>query len=151
MTYFRNHIKIVKKSCCYLLILKPAFDVMSWEFIENCLHKFKFGDNFINTFRCLHRNTFYRLLYNGHASKETINLERRCRQGDSVSCYFFIIGAEILANRVRQNNSIRGVPLCGTSVKLIQYADDTTFFLDGTEESLRWVFDELGCSQNTLD
>ena len=29
-------------------------------------------------------------------------------------------------------------------IKVIQYADDTTFFLDGTEKSLRAVFGELG-------
>ena len=28
--------------------------------------------------------------------------------------------------------------------KLVQYADDATFFLDGTKESLRNVFNELG-------
>ena len=79
-----------------------------------------------------------------YASKEAIKLERRCRQGDPVSCCFFIIGAEILANRIRQNNTIRGISLSESCLKVIQYADDTTFFLDGTEESLRTVFDELG-------
>ena len=121
-----------------------AFDVMSWNFIENCLHTFNFGQKIIKMFRCLNKNTFSRIVYNGHASKEIIRLERGCRQGDPVSCYFFIIGAEILANRIRQNQKICGMKLREARVKILQYADDTTFFLDGTETSLREVFDELG-------
>ena len=123
---------------------KSAFDVMSWNFIEYSLRKFNFGEKFINIFRCLHKNVFSRIMYNGHASKKAISLERGCRQGDPVSCYFFIIGAEILANRIRQNTIIRGILLGETCVKVIQYADDTTFFLDGTERCLREVFIELG-------
>ena len=133
-----------KKGLLLSVDFKSAFDVMNWDFIENCLRLFNFGANFIHTYRCLNQNTFSRIVYNGHASKDPIHLERGCRQGDPVSCYFFIIGAEILANRVRQSDTIRGIKLGRTCAKVIQYADDTTFFLDGTEESLRAVFDELG-------
>ena len=123
---------------------KSAFDVMSWRFLEACLLKFNFGPIFIKIFRCLHNDCISRITYNGHASKRNINLERGCRQGDPVSCYFFIIGAEILANIIRQSSTIRGIQIRSTSVKITQYADDTTFFLDGTEECLRNVFNELG-------
>ena len=68
---------------------KTAFDVMSWKFIERCLLKFNFGDKFVKMFWCLHKNAFSRILYNGHASKKVIQLERGCRQGDPVSYYFF--------------------------------------------------------------
>ena len=133
-----------KKGLLLSVDFKSAFDVMNWDFIENCLRLFNFGANFIHTYRCLNQNTFSRIVYNGHASKDPIHLERGCRQGDPVSCYFFIIGAEILANRVRQSDTIRGIKLGQTCAKVIQYADDTTFFLDGTERSLRAVFEELG-------
>lgn len=123
---------------------KTAFDVMNWNFLECCLKKFNFGQKFINIFRSLHKNTFSRLVYNGHLSKRTIKLERGCRQGDPVSCYFFIIGAEVLANRIRQNDNIVGIKIRQATVKMIQYADDTTFFLSGSEKGLRTVFDELG-------
>ena len=123
---------------------KTAFDVMSWKFIERCLLKFNFEDKFVKMFWCLHKNAFSRILYNGHASKKVIQLERGCRQGDPVSCYFFIIGAEVLASKIRQNANIRGIRLRQEHIKLVQYADDTTFFLDGTELSLREVFGELG-------
>ena len=123
---------------------RTAFDVMSWNFLERCLKKFNFGEKFIDIFWCLHRHTFSRIVYNGHLSEHFINLERGCRLGDPVSCYFFIIGAEILANKIRENPNIRGIDIRQTSIKVIQYADDTTFFLDGSEESLRATFGELG-------
>ena len=123
---------------------KSAFDVMSWTFIESCLRKFNFGTKFIHIFWSLHKQTFSRIIYNGHPSKNSIRLERGCRQGDPVSCYFFIIGAEILANKIRQNKKIKGIFIKNKPVKVIQYADDTTFFLDGSSQSLREVFNELG-------
>ena len=138
-TYSRN-----KNGLLLSVDFKTAFDVMNWKFLEISLQKFNFGKKFIDIFWCLHRHTFSRISYNGHLSKEFIPLKRGCRQGDPVSCYFFIIGAEILANKIRQNKNINGIELNGSNIKVIQYADDTTFFLDATEESLRRTFDELG-------
>ena len=123
---------------------RTAFDVMNWRFLGNCLNKFNFGKRFIEIFWCLHKHTFSRIVYNGHLSKQNIHLNRGCRQGDPVSCYFFIIGAEVLANKIRENEKIHGIHLEETAIKVIQYADDTTFFLDGSERSLRATFDELG-------
>ena len=139
-TFYKN-----KKGLLLSVDFKTAFDVMSWNFLEKCLKKLNFGEKFIEVFWCLHRHTFSRIIYNGHLSSK-IQLERGCRQGDPISCYFFIIGAEALANKIRQNRTIRGIKLREgqTEIKVIQYADDTTFFLDGSEESLRAVFGELG-------
>ena len=49
-----------------------------------------------------------------------------------------------MASKVRQNETIRGIQIRKANIKVIQYADDTTFFLDGSEGSLRAVFAELG-------
>ena len=123
---------------------KTTFDVMSWTFLECCLKKFNFGPNFIKTFWYLHTHCFSRIIYSGQLSRQGINLERGCRQGDPISCYFFIIGAEVLANRIRNSQTNKGIKIGQAESKLLQYADDTTFFLDGTEESIRAVFGELG-------
>ena len=123
---------------------KTAFDVMRWDFLEICLRKFNFGEKFIGIFRCLHKNIFSRIIYNGHLSKQNINLEQGCRQGDPISCYFFIIGAEVLAAKMRQNSYIRGIRIKESEIKLVQYADDTAIFLNGSEDSLSATFDELG-------
>ena len=54
-----------------------------------------------------------------------------------MSPYLFILSAEIMADNVRKTKEIGGLTVCGEEIKLIQYTDDTTFILDGSEESLR--------------
>ena len=62
-------------------------------------------------------------------------LERGCRQGDPISPYLFLLCAEILAHMIRQNDSIKGYSISDLETKLVQFADDTNLFLDGTKES----------------
>ena len=64
-------------------------------------------------------------------------LKRRCRQGDPISPYIFILCAEVLGQMARKENDIKGIKINDKGYKLSQYADDTQIFLDGTEESLR--------------
>ena len=59
------------------------------------------------------------------------------REGDPLSAYIFILCAEVLAEIVRSNPRIKGIMVTGSEFKLSQYADDTTFLLDGSEDSLR--------------
>ena len=65
------------------------------------------------------------------------------RQSCPLSPYLFILSAEILisAKAVRKNNIIKGICVNNEEIKLRnQYADDTTFILDGTKESLTATF-----------
>ena len=47
----------------------------------------------------------------------------------------FILCAEILANAVRNDSKVRGIKVFDTECKISQYADDTTFILDGSQSS----------------
>ena len=49
---------------------------------------------------------------------------------------FFIIYAEILAIIVRNNDATKGINVDGQEYLISQYADDTSFILDGSSESL---------------
>ena len=62
---------------------------------------------------------------------------RGCRQGDPISPYLFNLCAEILGIMIRRNKSIKGITVSGKEFKLLQYADDTCIFLDGSEKSLK--------------
>ena len=44
---------------------------------------------------------------------------------------------------IRQNKNIRGIRIGGEEICLLQYADDTVIFLDGTEKSLKSALDLL--------
>jgi len=56
---------------------------------------------------------------------------RGFRQGCPLSPYLFILGAEILSNRLRQTVEIKGINLFGNEVKISQFADDTNLFFAG--------------------
>ena len=62
-------------------------------------------------------------------------IERGCRQGDPISPYIFLICSEILAHMIRQNNDIKGYKIFDHEVKISQFADDTSLFMDGSQNS----------------
>ena len=68
---------------------------------------------------------------------EFFRIGRGCRQGDPASPYIFLLCVEIMGIMVRENKDITGITLFNNEFKLLQYADDTTILLDGSEKSLR--------------
>ena len=64
-------------------------------------------------------------------------MERGTRQGDPLSPYFFLICAELFALMIRWNKNIHGIKILDEEILQSQFADDTTFFLDGKRETFR--------------
>ena len=79
---------------------------------------------------------------------EFFNIGYGCRQGDPLSPYTFILCAEFLAVKIRQNRNIKGIHINDTEYKISQYADDTSMFLDGSSESLNNTLSELEKTAN---
>ena len=71
----------------------------------------------------------YSCIINNGFTSGYFNLTRGVRQGDPLSPYLFIVAVEVLALALRQENSIKGVKINKTEIKLLQYADDTTCFI----------------------
>ena len=67
--------------------------------------------------------------------KQLLHPERGVRQGCPLSPYIFILCAEVLANKIRENKDIKGITVRGNEIKISQYADDTTMILDGSRKS----------------
>ena len=64
-------------------------------------------------------------------------VKRGCRQGDPISAYIFILCAEILNVKLKNNKNIKGIHINNKGYIISQFADDITLFLDGSDKSLR--------------
>ena len=114
---------------------EKAFDSISWKFINHTLNFFNFGNSIKRWINLFYTDIQSCVIQNGFLS-EPFNVKRGCRQGDPLSPYIFLLCAEILSRQFKANTEIKGIEIAGTKYLLSQFADDTTIFLDGTENSL---------------
>ena len=70
-------------------------------------------------------------------------------QGDPISTYLFVLSAGILAAKIISYKNIKGFKINNTEIKLSQYADDTSAYLDGSQASLEDTLNELDIFANT--
>ena len=122
-----------------------AFDVIDINFVSSCLEKNNFGTVFQSWIKILYTDIRSSVLVNGWIS-ESFSIQRGVRQGCPLSALLFVLAAELLSNRIRNNKSITGIsvlkPEENCEVKLLQYADDTLFFVSD-KRSLEIINEEL--------
>ena len=133
--YYSN---IEENGIIFMIDFEKAFDRVEWDFIFACLKFFNFGDSFTKWIRTFYSNNSACVINNGFSSP-TFKITRGVRQGCPLSPYIFIICAEVLALSIIDNPVINGISILGTNVKIMQYADDTTLFIDGSFDSLSEV------------
>ena len=100
-----------------LLDFRKAFDTVEWGFIQNTLDLFNFGSNIKQWVKTFYNNTESSVLHNGFTTSY-FKLSRGVRQGCPLSPYLFILGAEILAARVRLERNIEGIKLFNIEHKI---------------------------------
>ena len=135
--------KTNKNALFLSLDIQDAFNSVNWNFIRIILRKLHFPQSCIQWFDTLCFEAASLIVYNGHISKR-IRLERSCRQGDPLSPYIFVLVMSALLERIKQNRRISGVKVGDIEFKLSAYADDTLCYLDGSVNSCRALFDDLG-------
>ena len=74
--------------------------------------------------------------------------EDKIKTQNPISTYLFVLCAEILAAKIRSNKYIKGIKINNTEIKLSQYADDTSAYLDGSQTSLEETLNELDIFAN---
>lgn len=107
---------------------EKAFDTIEWPFLCKTLKAFNFGDNFINWIKLLYTDISSYLGNNGYYSKN-FKLSRSYRQGCPISALLFMLVAEIIAIRIRNENKIKGINIEDTEVKISMMGDDTSLFI----------------------
>ena len=119
-----------------LIDFEKAFDSISHSFIIKTLKFFGFGFSFIKWINLILNDLSSCINHCGNVT-ERFKVGRSCRQGDPISPYLFILCAEVLALKIRQNTKVKGFKIGNWEHKLDMYADDLTCYLDGSETSLR--------------
>ena len=90
---------------------EKAFDSLSWNFLHKVLKYFNFGPTIQNWVKVFYSNIVSSVNQGGNLS-EFFNIERGNWQGDPLSPYLFILCAEVLAIKIRNNKQIGGLKNC---------------------------------------
>ncbi|XP_059440565.1 uncharacterized protein LOC132173020 [Corylus avellana] len=136
-----------KKGNGGLMVLKldmeKAFDSMEWEFLLKILELLGFNSTWIQWIRqCITTSSFSILLHGAPFGKFTPS--RGLRQGDPLSPFLFILGAEILSRLIEREESLgllHGIKMarrCPTISHLL-FADDVIIFSKANESEARVI------------
>ena len=117
----------------FLVDFEKAFDSVPWKIVYKYLKFFNFGPDFIRWIHIMNDDTQLCVIQNGFFS-QFFGIGRGCRQGDPTSPYIVNLCVEILAILFRHNADIKGIKIGKTEYSILQYADDTVIFLDGSEK-----------------
>ena len=126
---------------------EKAFDTISRKFIVDCLKILGFGPSIIQWVRTCFSYSSARIVQNGYTSN-IIQVARGTRQGDPISSYLFVIGVQILNYLCHQNKHIKGIMVNGKEHRILQFADDTEFLLDGSQKSFQATLETLSTFKN---
>ena len=99
------------------LDFRKAFDSIEWPFIKKTLDHFNFGADMKRWVSTFYANIESAVINNGFATN-WFKPSKGVRQGCPLSPYLFILSAEILANKIRQDPGFNGIKIFGNEVKL---------------------------------
>ena len=127
-----------QKNPCLILLadFEKAFDKISWNFVKCCLKRFGFGNIFQKWISILYNNIESCISNNGYQS-DYFKISRGIRQGCPLSALLFLLPAEVIAIVIRSLDSIKGICVNNTNIKLCQLADDMTLFLSDNQSILK--------------
>ena len=129
------------------LDFEKAFDSIEWCYLQKCLEALNLGPQLRQWNTVLYNNISSCVLNNGFATKP-FNLSRGVRQGCPLSGILFVIGLQNLSNSIKRSKEIEGNQIDpNKSIKITQYADDTTVFIKDIQ-SVHRLFDLLQQFEN---
>lgn len=121
---------------------EKAFDNVSWEFLSQCLEKAGIEGAYMKGIRAIYLEQQARLIINDNLTK-SFKIEKGTRQGCPLSPLLFIMVLEVIANRIREADNVRGIRIGKKEFKLKAYADDLVLTVENPVDSAGRVIELL--------
>jgi hypothetical protein len=108
---------------------EKAYDRVDHPYLTALMRVLKFPNCFIRMLRHLMRNVTTRVRVNGDFSR-SFSMQRGVRQGDSLSCYLYLIAMEGLHAYLQADERLKGLSLTSNQTHFCKmYVDDTNVIL----------------------
>nr|GEY01388.1 RNA-directed DNA polymerase, eukaryota [Tanacetum cinerariifolium] len=141
--------KIKKKQSLFFKVdFEKAYDLVRWDFLDDILKKFGFGEKWCKRIqRCL-RSSRGSIIINGSPTKE-FQFFKGLKQGDPLSPFLFILIMESLHisfQRVVDAGIFKGIKLSSSlSISHLFYADDAVFVGQWCDGNITTLVHVLEC------
>lgn len=147
MFRFMKNLKQVEGYMALKLDMSKAYDRIEWCFLEATLVKIGLDMRWVNRVMECVRSVTFSVLINDHPTDE-ISPTRGIRQGDPLSSYLFILGAEVFTHilrRAKEHRGLRGVRVASSAptVSHVLFAYDSVIFLRASSREVDNVKDVL--------
>ena len=122
--------------------MEKCFNRLEHKVILETLKYFNFGPNFINWISIIY-NDFHTCTQNFGFLSEFWVKGQCLNQGRPLSPGLYVLTAEIMANKLRLNDKIKGIKVNGIEYLIYQFADDIDMYLSFKQETLTETFNVL--------
>ena len=121
---------------------EKCFDKIAHQAVYGALEYFGIGPNFVDLIRVFFHDFKIVVGNAGHYSTPS-KKTRGVNQGCPISPYLFLLCAEIMSHKIKENPNIQGIQIGEVEHLISQFADDTTIFIGFSQLSLNGVIEVL--------
>nr|GFB08824.1 RNA-directed DNA polymerase, eukaryota [Tanacetum cinerariifolium] len=137
-----------KQSLIFKVDFEKAFDSVRWDFLDEVLKKFGFGDKWCSWIQSCLKSSRGSILINGSPTEE-FKFFKGLKQGDPLSPFLFILIMESLHlsfQWVVDAGMFKGIKLnSSTSISHMFYADDAVFVGQWCDDNINTLIHVLKC------